>query len=94
MLLPNENQSANYSNHSFEITDKMTCFEEYYHQNLSYNSPILARDTHFLFLVLDFFKVFIISCRTLQFKNINNLGRENVRKKGDTYEKNTILSLL
>lgn len=49
--------------------------------------------THFLFFVLGFFKVFIISCRTLQFKNINNLGRENVRKKGDNYEKNTILSL-
>ena len=93
VLLPNENQSANYSNHSFEIADKATCFEEYYHQNLSYNSPILALGTHFLFFVLDFFKVFIISCRTLQFKNINNLGRENVRKKGDTYEKNTILSL-
>ena len=43
--------------------------------------PILALGTHFLFPVLDFFKVFIISCRTLQFKNINNLGRENVRKK-------------
>ena len=93
MLLPNENQSANYSNHSFEITDKMTCFEEDYHRNPSYSVPILARDTHFLFPVLDFFKVFIISCRTLQFKDINNLGRENVRKKGDTYEKNTILSL-
>ena len=51
------------------------------HRNPSYSLPILARDTHFLFLVLDFFKVFIISCRTLQFKNINNLGRENVRKK-------------
>jgi len=59
----------------------MTCFEEYYHQNPSYSLPILARDTHFIFPVLDFFKVFIISCRTLQFKNINNLGRENVRKK-------------
>ena len=58
------------------------------HRNTIHSSPILARDTHFLFLVLDFFKVFIISCRTLQFKNINNLGRENVRKKkGDTYEK-------
>ena len=72
----------------------MTCFEENYHRNPSYNSPILALGTHFLFFVLDFFKVFIISCRTLQFKDINNLGRENVRKKGDTYEKNTILSLL
>ena len=72
----------------------MTCFEENCHRNPSYNVPILARDTHFLFPILDFFKVFIISCRTLQFKNINNLGRENVRKKGDTYEKNTILSLL
>ena len=82
------------SNHSFEIADKATCFEEDYHRNPSYSVPILARDTHFLFPVLDFFKVFIISCRTLQFKNINNLGRENVRKKGDTYEKNTILSLL
>ena len=71
----------------------MTCFEEDCHRNPSYNVPILARDTHFLFLVLDFFKVFIISCRTLQFKNINNLGRENVRKKGDTYEKNTIFPL-
>ena len=71
----------------------MTCIEEYYHQNLSYNSPILALGTHSLFFVLGFFKVFIISCRTLQFKNINNLSRENVRKKGDTYEKNTILSL-
>ena len=59
----------------------MTCIEEDYHRNPSYSLPILARDTHFLFLVLDFFKVFIISCRTLQFKNINNLGRENVRKK-------------
>ena len=59
----------------------MTCFEEDYHRNPSYSVPILARDTHFLFPVLDFFKVFIISCRTLQFKNINNLGRENVRKK-------------
>ena len=94
MLLPNENQSANYSNHSFEITDKVTCFEEDYPRNPSYSVPILARDIHFLFFVLDFFKVFIISCRTLQFEKINNLGRENVRKKGDTYEKNTILSLL
>ena len=72
----------------------MTCIEEDYHRNPSYSAPILALDTHFLFFVLDFFKVFIISCRTLQFKDINNLGRENVRKKGDTYEKNTILSLL
>ena len=71
----------------------MTCFEEDYPRNPSYSVPILALETHFLFPVLDFFKVFIISCRTLQFKNINNLGRENVRKKGDTYEKNTILSL-
>ena len=70
------------------------CFEEDYYRNPSYSVPILALGTHFLFFVLDFFKVFIISCRTLQFKNINNLGRENVRKKGDTYEKNTILSLL
>ena len=53
----------------------MTCFEEDYHRNPSYRVPILARDTHFLFPVLDFFKVFIISCRTLQFKDINNLGR-------------------
>lgn len=72
----------------------MTCFEEDYPRNPSYSVPILARDIHFLFFVLDFFKVFIISYRTLQFENINNLGRENVRKKGDTYEKNTILSLL
>ena len=59
----------------------MTCIEEDYHRNPSYSVPILDRDTHFLFPVLDFFKVFIISCRTLQFKDINNLGRENVRKK-------------
>ena len=59
----------------------MTCFEEDYHRNPSYSVPILALGTHSLFFVLDFFKVFIISCRTLQFKNINNLGRENVRKK-------------
>ena len=59
----------------------MTRFEEDYHRNPSYSVPILDRDTHFLFPILDFFKVFIISCRTLQFKNINNLGRENVRKK-------------
>ena len=65
----------------------MTCFEEDYHRNPSYSVPILALGTHSLFFVLDFFKVFIISCRILQFKNINNLGRENVRKKGDTYEK-------
>ena len=81
------------SNHSFEIADKATCFEEDYPRNPSYSVLILALGTHFLFFVLDFFKVFIISCRTLQFKDINNLGRENVRKKGDTYEKNTILSL-
>lgn len=87
-------EQANYSNHSFEIADKATLFEVYFHLNPCYNSPILSLGTHSLFFVLGFFKVFIISCRTLQFKNINNLGRENVRKKGDTYEKNTILSLL
>lgn len=80
-------EQANYSNHSFEIADKATLFEVYFHLNPCYNSPILSLGTHSLFFVLGFFKVFIISCRTLQFKNINNLGRENVRKKGDTYEK-------
>ena len=74
-------EQANYSNHSFEIADKATLFEVYFHLNPCYNSPILSLGTHSLFFVLDFFKVFIISCRTLQFKNINNLGRENVRKK-------------
>ena len=70
VLLLNEIQSANYSNHSFEIADKATCFEEYCHRNPSYSVPILALGTHFLFFVLGFFKVFIISYRTLQIINI------------------------
>lgn len=48
----------------------MTCFEEDYHRNPSYSVPILALGTHFLFFVLDFFKVFIISYRNLQIINI------------------------
>ena len=51
----------------------MTRFEEDYHRNPSYSVPILDRDTHFLFPILDFFKVFIISYRTLQIINIKQV---------------------
>lgn len=63
-------EQANYSNHSFEIADKATLFEVYFHLNPCYNSPILSLGTHSLFFVLGFFKVFIIFYRTLQIINV------------------------
>ncbi|EFN96161.1 hypothetical protein SMSK321_1443 [Streptococcus mitis SK321] len=37
-------EQANYSNHSFEIADKATLFEVYFHLNPCYNSPILVQE--------------------------------------------------